>query len=248
MPWEAFAATMNDELACIYHPTRRVLPVMRRRRSGRTVYVSAAAAELIIGNAAQPTAKAAVNAFARQVAGEAVRDGITVAPGGVGTGVAERRSRPGSQRPPAVPSDPGREGSLPKGRCWAGRRVRRPAVTDPRQQAAPPVAAQRPRRPRTVVLAGVLGLAASLVWLVGTYWFWYYNPALPALGGIAFAALTVAAWRGNNVLRVMATVVGVGEALYYGPGGLVADALLLVTLILLYLPASNAYFRRPAGT
>ncbi|GAA3546259.1 3-oxoacyl-ACP reductase FabG [Nonomuraea rosea] len=88
VPWEAFAAKMSDELAGVYHLTRRVLPVMRRQRSGRIVYVSATAAELIIGSAAQSTAKAAVNAFAQQVAGEAVRDGITVnavAPGAVGT-------------------------------------------------------------------------------------------------------------------------------------------------------------------
>jgi 3-oxoacyl-[acyl-carrier protein] reductase len=88
VPWEAFAAKMNDELAGVYHLTRRVLPVMRQRRSGRIVYVSATAAELIIGSAAQSTAKAAMNAFALQVAAEAIRDGITVntvAPGAVGT-------------------------------------------------------------------------------------------------------------------------------------------------------------------
>ncbi|NUT31658.1 MAG: SDR family oxidoreductase [Hamadaea sp.] len=88
VPWEAFAAKLNAELAGVYHLTRRVLPVMRRRRSGRIVYVSATASELIIGSAAHSTAKAAVNAFTLQVAGEAIRDGITVnavAPGGVGT-------------------------------------------------------------------------------------------------------------------------------------------------------------------
>lgn len=88
VPWEAFAAKVNGELAGVYHLTRRVLPVMRRQRSGRIVYVSATAAELIIGSPAHSTAKAAVNAFAQQVAGEAIRDGITVnavAPGGVGT-------------------------------------------------------------------------------------------------------------------------------------------------------------------
>jgi 3-oxoacyl-[acyl-carrier protein] reductase len=86
VPWEAFAAKVNGELAGVYHLTRRVLPIMRRQRSGRIVYVSATAAELIIGSAAH--AKAAVNAFAQQVAGEAIWDGITVnavAPGRVGT-------------------------------------------------------------------------------------------------------------------------------------------------------------------
>ncbi|WP_034214517.1 SDR family NAD(P)-dependent oxidoreductase [Actinoplanes subtropicus] len=88
VPWAAFAAKMNDELAGVYHLTGRVLPVMRQRRSGRIVYVSATAAELIIGSAAQSTAKAAVNAFTQQIAGEVIRDGITVnavAPGAVGT-------------------------------------------------------------------------------------------------------------------------------------------------------------------
>ncbi|GAA2157717.1 SDR family oxidoreductase [Actinomadura napierensis] len=88
VPWGAFAAKVNAELAGVYHLTRRVLPVMRRRRSGRIVYVSATAADLIIGSAAHSTAKGAVNAFVRQVAGEAIRDGITVnavAPGAVGT-------------------------------------------------------------------------------------------------------------------------------------------------------------------
>ncbi|MGP4105179.1 SDR family NAD(P)-dependent oxidoreductase [Nonomuraea sp. KM90] len=88
VPWEAFAAKLSAELAGVYHLTRRVLPVMRHRRSGRIVYVSATAAKLVIGSAAHSTAKAALNAFAWQVAGEAIRDGITVnvvAPGGVGT-------------------------------------------------------------------------------------------------------------------------------------------------------------------
>ncbi|GLY81167.1 SDR family NAD(P)-dependent oxidoreductase [Actinoallomurus iriomotensis] len=88
VPWEAFEAKVSGELAGLYHLTRRVLPVMRRRRSGRIVYVSATAAELIIGSAAHSTAKAAVNAFVLQVAGEAIRDGVTVnavAPGAVGT-------------------------------------------------------------------------------------------------------------------------------------------------------------------
>ncbi|WP_433435507.1 SDR family NAD(P)-dependent oxidoreductase [Nonomuraea sp. CA-141351] len=88
VPWEAFVAKVGDELAGVYHLTRRVLPIMRQQRSGRIVYVSATAAELIIGSAAHSTAKAAVNAFAQQIAGEAIRDGITVntvAPGAVGT-------------------------------------------------------------------------------------------------------------------------------------------------------------------
>jgi 3-oxoacyl-[acyl-carrier protein] reductase len=88
VPWETFAAKVNAELAGVYHLTRRVLPLMRQRRSGRIVYVSATAADMIIGSTAHSTAKAALNAFVQQVAGEAVRDGITVnavAPGAVRT-------------------------------------------------------------------------------------------------------------------------------------------------------------------
>lgn len=88
VPWEAFAAKVSAELAGVYHLTQRVLPIMRQRRSGRIVYLSATAADLIIGSAAHSTAKAAINAFTRQVAGDAIRDGITVnavAPGAVGT-------------------------------------------------------------------------------------------------------------------------------------------------------------------
>ena len=88
VPWAAFAERLVGELAGVYHLTRRVLPVMRAQRSGRIVYVSATAAELVIGSAAHSTAKAAVNAFTQQVAAEAARDGVTVnavSPGAVGT-------------------------------------------------------------------------------------------------------------------------------------------------------------------
>src|SRR3954470_13620595 len=37
LPWEAFAGKVNGELAGAYHLTRRVLPLMRERRSGRIV-------------------------------------------------------------------------------------------------------------------------------------------------------------------------------------------------------------------
>jgi 3-oxoacyl-[acyl-carrier protein] reductase len=89
LPWEAFAAKVDGELAGVYHLTRRVLPVMAERRSGRIVYVSSTAAELIIGSIAQSVATAALNAFGQQVAAEAIRDRITVntiALGAVATG------------------------------------------------------------------------------------------------------------------------------------------------------------------
>ncbi|MBE3008509.1 SDR family oxidoreductase [Microbispora sp. NEAU-D428] len=88
VPWEAFAAKVSGELAGVYHLTRRVLPVMRRRRSGRIVYLSATAAELITGSAAHPIAKAAVNAFALQVAGPVPHGFVSL-----GTGSAAQHGR-----------------------------------------------------------------------------------------------------------------------------------------------------------
>jgi 3-oxoacyl-[acyl-carrier protein] reductase len=78
MQWEAFAAKVDGELAGVYHLTRRALPVMARQGGGRIVYVSSTAAELVIGSIAQSVGTAALTAFGRQVAAEAIRDGITV--------------------------------------------------------------------------------------------------------------------------------------------------------------------------
>jgi 3-oxoacyl-[acyl-carrier protein] reductase len=78
LPWETFAAKVDGELAGVYHLTRRVLPVMAERRTGRIVYVSSTASEIALGTIAHSVGTAALNAFGRQVAAEAVRDGITV--------------------------------------------------------------------------------------------------------------------------------------------------------------------------
>lgn len=48
---------------------------------------------------------------------------------------------------------------------------------------------------------------------------------------------------GNQTARIVATIVGLLESFFYGLGGLVAVALCLTSLIMLYLPRSNAYFR-----
>jgi hypothetical protein len=119
-------------------------------------------------------------------------------------------------------------------------------VPDPQQDAGPPtrVATSRPSPPWPVVVAGLLGLTATAVWLVGTYFFWYYEPAMPAVGSLVFGIAIVLAWRGSRVARIVATIAGVVESVMYGPGGLVAAALCLVSLVMLYMPRSNVYFRR----
>jgi 3-oxoacyl-[acyl-carrier protein] reductase len=86
LPWESFAAKVDRELAAAYLLTRRVLADMRR--GGRIVYVSSIAGDMVGGGLAHGVAKAALNAFSRQVAAFAGRHGITVntvAPGPVET-------------------------------------------------------------------------------------------------------------------------------------------------------------------
>jgi hypothetical protein len=114
-------------------------------------------------------------------------------------------------------------------------------MTSAAQHPAPPTS--RPRAPREVMVAGIVGLVAAAGWFVGTYWFWYYEPFLPMLGSVVFGVAIVLAWRGGRVARIVATAAGVAEGVYYGPGGLLSDALCLLSLVMLYLPPSNAYFR-----
>lgn len=86
--WEAFAAKVTGELAGAYFLTQRALAAMREQRSGRIVHVSATLADTVGGTIAHSTAKAALNAFSRQVAAEAAQYGVTVntvAPGAVNT-------------------------------------------------------------------------------------------------------------------------------------------------------------------
>ena len=78
LPWESFAAKVERELAAAYLLTRRVLADMCPRRDGRIVYVSSIAGDMVGGGLAHGVAKAALNAFSRQVAAYAGRHGITV--------------------------------------------------------------------------------------------------------------------------------------------------------------------------
>ncbi|TCK22160.1 SDR family oxidoreductase [Pseudonocardia endophytica] len=85
--WDAFASKITGELAGAFHVTQQVLPLMRARGQGRIVYVGSTAADYVGGGRlAHGTAKAALATFARHVAAESARDGITVltvAPGAV---------------------------------------------------------------------------------------------------------------------------------------------------------------------
>ncbi|MBD2897574.1 Cyclic-di-GMP-binding biofilm dispersal mediator protein [Actinomadura sp. RB99] len=85
LPWEAFIAKVEGELAAAYHVTQAVLPDMPEH--GRIVYVSSLSADLTRPmTGAHTTAKAALDAFARHVAAEASPVAVNVvAPAAVRT-------------------------------------------------------------------------------------------------------------------------------------------------------------------
>jgi 3-oxoacyl-[acyl-carrier protein] reductase len=78
LPWDAFVGKVVGELAGSYHLTQRVLPIMRKRRAGRIVYISSTVADMVGIIAAHSTAKAALNTFSRHVAADAGQYGVTV--------------------------------------------------------------------------------------------------------------------------------------------------------------------------
>jgi 3-oxoacyl-[acyl-carrier protein] reductase len=85
--WEVFSGSVAAELAAAFHVTKAVLPILGR--GSHVVYVSSVAADTFSkGGAVLSTKKAALDAFARQVAAEAGHEGIAVnivAPGAVRT-------------------------------------------------------------------------------------------------------------------------------------------------------------------
>jgi len=89
MSWTVFSEKVVGELAAVFHVTQKALEVMREQQSGQIVYVSSVVADAAMAGAiSHATAKAALNTFARQVAGEAGHYGVnvnTVAPGMVRT-------------------------------------------------------------------------------------------------------------------------------------------------------------------
>jgi 3-oxoacyl-[acyl-carrier protein] reductase len=91
--WQVFSAKVLGELAGAFHVVTRVLPEMRELGGGRLVFVGSTAADYVGGGrVAHGTAKAALATFARHVAAESARDGVTVltvAPGAVRTPAVE---------------------------------------------------------------------------------------------------------------------------------------------------------------
>lgn len=89
MSWADFSEKVVGELAAVFHVTQQALAVMREQRAGQIVYVSSVVADATMpGAVSHATAKAALNTFARHVAGEAGHYGVavnTVAPGLVRT-------------------------------------------------------------------------------------------------------------------------------------------------------------------
>ncbi|MBT2207177.1 MULTISPECIES: SDR family oxidoreductase [Actinomadura] len=89
LSWTAFAAKVTGELAGAFHITKRVLAPMRAQGAGRIVYIGSTAADYVGGGRlAHGTAKSALATFARHVAAETARDGVSVlvvAPGAVRT-------------------------------------------------------------------------------------------------------------------------------------------------------------------
>lgn len=89
LEWEAFADKITTELAGAFHITRQAVSLMRAQGSGKLVYLGSTAADYVGGGRlAHGTAKAALATFARHIAAETAREGIsvfTVAPGAVAT-------------------------------------------------------------------------------------------------------------------------------------------------------------------
>jgi 3-oxoacyl-[acyl-carrier protein] reductase len=79
LSWEVFTGKVMAELAGAFFVTQRALEVMRRQKRGHIVYISSVAADSAVpGWISHATAKSALNAFARSVAGEAGPHGISV--------------------------------------------------------------------------------------------------------------------------------------------------------------------------
>ena len=86
LSWAAFTGKVTGELAGAFHVVKRAVPHLR---AGRIVFVGSTAADYVGGGRlAHGIAKNALGVFARHVAAETARDGITVltvAPGAVRT-------------------------------------------------------------------------------------------------------------------------------------------------------------------
>ncbi|GAB3440575.1 SDR family NAD(P)-dependent oxidoreductase [Actinophytocola sediminis] len=92
LSWEQFSRKIHRELGAAYFLTKRVLETMVAHRRGSVVYLSSIGADLIAEGLAHGVAKAALNAFSRNIAEYARPHGVTVntvSPGPVGTDAVE---------------------------------------------------------------------------------------------------------------------------------------------------------------
>ncbi|WP_406638016.1 SDR family NAD(P)-dependent oxidoreductase [Amycolatopsis sp. WGS_07] len=86
IPWETFAAKVNDELAAAFHPTRAVWQHMTDQGYGRIVYLGAEASKGPVGAdvVAHAAAKSALISYAKFTAREGAPQGVVanvVSPG-----------------------------------------------------------------------------------------------------------------------------------------------------------------------
>ena len=79
MTWDEFALGVNNELKAAFTLTKAVLPIMRRQRYGRIIYISSGLAKNpnVEGAISIATAKAGLVAFAKYIAKEYGPSGIT---------------------------------------------------------------------------------------------------------------------------------------------------------------------------
>jgi len=89
LKWEEFSRKLHDEMMAAFTLTQAVLPAMIARKYGRMIYIAGSAADVAAPHmAAHGSAKAALKAFAKYVALENARYGVTanvVSPGLVRT-------------------------------------------------------------------------------------------------------------------------------------------------------------------
>jgi 3-oxoacyl-[acyl-carrier protein] reductase len=114
--WKEFILSINHELQGVFNSTRAVLPLMQEQHYGRIVYLGSGLAKnpQMQGGISLGTAKAALTGFARYIAKEYGRAGITtniVAPGMVETELiafipAEDKQRTAAFTPLGRPAQP----------------------------------------------------------------------------------------------------------------------------------------------
>ncbi len=96
MEWSDWTCHL-DAVQAYFHICKAVLPVMRKQRHGRIVYISGGLSyRFFKGCAAYSTVKAGLNAFSKSLAGEVGKDNITVnivAPGKVVSTELDRGER-----------------------------------------------------------------------------------------------------------------------------------------------------------